>query len=282
MMTASIPSRILECPICYQRLNEPRTLPCDHIFCKNCITDWLEREQKCPLCLRPATIDQLIQSSYILNDILSNINYNAKCNECNNRPDSLNKCDHCSKDLCSLCEMRHFEKVKKGVCELRDELLSVHGPELDKQEEKIMLLMSAATEAKKNIIEQAMNAHKSLNEQISGLHLRSLETLKKMEDVSHPGLNAQIEEVETLIGRIRACISESATILAKKDLNALINLDDEINRLLRDINDFQENQKALDASQEDSPFKNLRINPVYKWIASVIEEAEMLRKTTSD
>ncbi|VDN98581.1 unnamed protein product [Rodentolepis nana] len=180
-----------------------------------------------------------------------------------------------------MCGRKAKSEVRRNIRDLCDELISVHGPELERQEENIALLMSAATGAKENLIEQLRGAHESLNEQISGLHLRSLETLKKMEDTSHPSLNTQIEEVETLIGRIRACISESATILAKKDLDALLNLDGEINRLQKDINDFQENQKALNTSQEDSSFKNLRINPAYKWVASVIEETEMLRKTTS-
>ncbi|VUZ57772.1 unnamed protein product [Hymenolepis diminuta] len=142
--------------------------------------------------------------------------------------------------------------------------------------------MSAAASVKENLIEQLRGAHEALNDQISNLHSRSLETLKEMEDASHPNLDTQIEMVETLIGRINSCQSESVKILAKQDLSALINLDDEINRLQRDINDFQDSQKRLNTGQVDSPFKNLRINPAYKWIANVIEEAEMLRKATRD
>ncbi|KAM3180339.1 hypothetical protein ACTXT7_016473 [Hymenolepis weldensis] len=215
---ASIPARILECSVCYQRLNDPRTLPCDHIFCRHCITDWLSREKYCPYCREPATLGQLKHSSYILNDILNNIqiNDNEKCDGCKDSADILKKCDHCSKYLCASCERQHLEEVRRDIRELCDELISVHGPELDRQEENIVMLMSAAANVKENLIKQLQSAHEALNDQISNLHSRSLETLKRMEDASHPDLNTQIEAVETLIGRISSCVSESIKILEKK------------------------------------------------------------------
>ncbi|XP_023688796.1 E3 ubiquitin-protein ligase RNFT1 isoform X2 [Paramormyrops kingsleyae] len=38
------------CPICKAAFREPQALPCQHIFCDECIALWLNRERTCPLC----------------------------------------------------------------------------------------------------------------------------------------------------------------------------------------------------------------------------------------
>lgn len=37
------------CPICSGVLDDPQTTHCDHLFCKACITDWLNRRETCPI-----------------------------------------------------------------------------------------------------------------------------------------------------------------------------------------------------------------------------------------
>lgn len=39
-----------DCSICYERMVRPVLLPCEHMFCGECVTEWLEREHTCPLC----------------------------------------------------------------------------------------------------------------------------------------------------------------------------------------------------------------------------------------
>ncbi|GIZ40885.1 hypothetical protein CKM354_000420600 [Cercospora kikuchii] len=37
-----------ECPICFHRFHNAVTLPCDHVFCKDCIKRWFRRSNTCP------------------------------------------------------------------------------------------------------------------------------------------------------------------------------------------------------------------------------------------
>lgn len=37
------------CPICLQ-IQKSYKLPCNHIFHKNCITEWITIQQNCPVC----------------------------------------------------------------------------------------------------------------------------------------------------------------------------------------------------------------------------------------
>lgn len=42
---------LMPCPICLGDPQDPVTLPCDHVFCQNCIKQWLAPGQMiCPYC----------------------------------------------------------------------------------------------------------------------------------------------------------------------------------------------------------------------------------------
>ncbi|VFQ99548.1 unnamed protein product [Cuscuta campestris] len=38
------------CAICQEKMQAPILLPCNHIFCEDCVSEWFERERTCPLC----------------------------------------------------------------------------------------------------------------------------------------------------------------------------------------------------------------------------------------
>ncbi|RLN66852.1 hypothetical protein BBJ28_00007758 [Nothophytophthora sp. Chile5] len=39
-----------DCSICYEAMRQPVKLPCSHMFCEECVTEWFDRERSCPLC----------------------------------------------------------------------------------------------------------------------------------------------------------------------------------------------------------------------------------------
>jgi len=38
------------CSICHDDVSNPVVLTCKHMFCEDCVCEWLERERTCPLC----------------------------------------------------------------------------------------------------------------------------------------------------------------------------------------------------------------------------------------
>ena len=41
-----------ECAICQDDVHTPLRLVCGHIFCEDCVEEWLARESSCPMCRR--------------------------------------------------------------------------------------------------------------------------------------------------------------------------------------------------------------------------------------
>lgn len=39
-----------ECAICQDELHDPVKLPCNHVFCDVCISEWLDENKTCPIC----------------------------------------------------------------------------------------------------------------------------------------------------------------------------------------------------------------------------------------
>ncbi len=40
-----------ECSICYEKFTKMNNLKCKHMFCYDCLDEWLKENKKCPVCL---------------------------------------------------------------------------------------------------------------------------------------------------------------------------------------------------------------------------------------
>ena len=54
--------RLLECSICLETFDDPRTLPCLHSFCKKCLENFVDGkrddELNCPVCRGKFTLNE--------------------------------------------------------------------------------------------------------------------------------------------------------------------------------------------------------------------------------
>lgn len=39
-----------QCSICLDEINNPCVTPCGHMYCYECICEWLEQSNQCPIC----------------------------------------------------------------------------------------------------------------------------------------------------------------------------------------------------------------------------------------
>ena len=95
----------LICTICNDVLKEPVQTPCEHCFCKTCITPWLQQGQNsCPVDRNPLTSYMLKTPNRMTMQLLNDLEIRCKnfTNECsfttkldNERNLTLHEIEHC-------------------------------------------------------------------------------------------------------------------------------------------------------------------------------------------
>src|SRR4051812_35796708 len=77
----SINSELI-CIICHAPFNDPLCTPCDHTFCRQCITEWINKGNiQCPICRRQLTsIESLTQATRVVRNMLDCLS--VKCGFC--------------------------------------------------------------------------------------------------------------------------------------------------------------------------------------------------------
>jgi hypothetical protein len=115
----------LQCPLCIDRLRDPRALPCQHVFCCTCLKSIPSSNIPyptiaCPLCRRtfPYNGADQFPVSYIHRQLLElvpqNYDINGKCTKCQDKT-SLRLCSCCDYLLCQKCFLNDREKILDNI-----------------------------------------------------------------------------------------------------------------------------------------------------------------------
>lgn len=121
------------CPVCFQKFNIPRILPCSHTFCHDCLDGHIKSSTKskplgfaCPLCREfitaPGVVGQCASDKWSehfpINKLI--VSLSGKCNDlipptvlCDvckkdgNEETATNWCKDCDNTLCKNCSTMH-------------------------------------------------------------------------------------------------------------------------------------------------------------------------------
>ena len=108
---------LLECPICLETFDDPRTLPCLHSFCKRCLESFVEGkhedELNCPVCRYKFALNEgvaeMTRNHFICNMLEAlTIQHQEKCIPCSycEQP-SVGRCVTCELFMCEKCLESH-------------------------------------------------------------------------------------------------------------------------------------------------------------------------------
>lgn len=65
------------CPICLDFIKNKMILDCNHIFCKKCISKWMDKNDFCPVCKQHMTINYNFEIYLIHNNTENAIQFNS-------------------------------------------------------------------------------------------------------------------------------------------------------------------------------------------------------------
>ncbi|XP_033109937.1 tripartite motif-containing protein 2-like [Anneissia japonica] len=115
----NVDEKVLECTICFKRLQNPKSLNCLHSFCLACLEDWVKTKGEliCPTCSKSYPIPegglQKLPPNTFLNNLIETIEQfsekdQIKC-ACKKGEEALYYCQDCRQYLCSTCIDHHKE-----------------------------------------------------------------------------------------------------------------------------------------------------------------------------
>ncbi|XP_033121413.1 E3 ubiquitin-protein ligase TRIM56-like [Anneissia japonica] len=113
-----VDEKVLECTICFKRLQNPKSLNCLHSFCLACLEDWVKEKGKltCPTCSKSYPIPkrglEKLPPNTFLNNLLETIEQfsesgHMKCSVCEKERQVKYYCQDCRQYLCSTCSDQH-------------------------------------------------------------------------------------------------------------------------------------------------------------------------------
>ncbi|XP_067005421.2 tripartite motif-containing protein 3 isoform X2 [Anabrus simplex] len=144
MKSASGIQDLLQCPVCGDRLNDPKMMPCQHTFCASCLQDRLVTSKgrlvlRCPTCqlelqMNSAEDISALPSNLYIDSLLKLVGQpdgpsdeKARCVRCQTVCDKINNCQHCRQIFCEVCWSSHMAELKTQLGSLKEELRSAMG-----------------------------------------------------------------------------------------------------------------------------------------------------------
>ncbi|XP_018590539.1 E3 ubiquitin-protein ligase TRIM56-like isoform X2 [Scleropages formosus] len=145
-LSDKIKEDFLECKICFEVYQTPRTLSCLHSFCEPCLRQLLDKEKgtvTCPDCRTVSDLQGNVQNakaSFFINSLLdlfhSKTTKETVCSVClalgKNNVSASSRCLDCADFLCSSCAQSHCLSkltLDHGVVSLTDYIAGCHDEE---------------------------------------------------------------------------------------------------------------------------------------------------------
>ena len=122
----------LSCPVCLSEFDQPKVLPCNHVFCKGCLEQWMDKNKlTCPICRIESVFDKAfgiarLPEPMIFKDEREKMTkflsashdtgpVSRNCGLCNKVNSATTFCHNCVKNMCEQCANKHLSrKISKA------------------------------------------------------------------------------------------------------------------------------------------------------------------------
>ncbi|XP_072094846.1 zinc-binding protein A33-like [Mobula birostris] len=243
------------CPICLDFFTDPVSLECAHNFCRPCITQYWEKEERnsCPEC-REEIADRTLRVNRALANLaekLRNLNLNPKGKEsklhCGEHEEELKLfCETDKTLICVICAVaqehreHHFLPIKEAVKFYKDQLkysldsLTKKKSDFQEKEQQQKEKISGVREQSQSVQTHITSQFAELRQIITEKEQSFLRDLREEEERILNRMEKNIREIQENIGWIQEKISKLKEQMDQKD--SVIFLKEEAHRNRR-IND---------------------------------------------
>ena len=242
----------ITCSICLEVYNNPKSLKCRHVYCKDCIQQLQQGEQvQCPDCRKISSISD-IENDFRTQSLIDD--YNQQKNPLKPvSPGSVRLCYICKesekiiKSFCKVCEeylCKDCEKFHKWSKATKDhKLIEVINMMKEKQrdiEREIMKLEAKRTDIYKNVTSvdrfarYLIESKGQLNTEVN----RCRDDIKMRVDEHHDGL---IDQINATIDSLQETLEETKALFANCDSK----LEEKVS-LLSDVSNSQDYSLMID------------------------------------
>ena len=121
--TLELLEKQVQCPICLETYRDPKTLTCLHAYCRECIQQLLERQQRdqeleCPQCRSVVPVEgndpNSLPTVFFINGLIEVYQVMKKaesseitCQNCSSEAKAISFCHTCSMFICASCTNAH-------------------------------------------------------------------------------------------------------------------------------------------------------------------------------
>ncbi|XP_021377877.1 transcription intermediary factor 1-beta-like [Mizuhopecten yessoensis] len=279
---------LLKCPICLERLRQPKSLPCLHSFCQECLGTYITKELSgkmasatsfpCPVCRRMTQIvnqteakdkrAELFPVNAIIQDLIKLKEHSSEplyCKPCQTRGNLTNLarfwCKIMNLNLCETCKVQHHD-VLHNECDILDitgyesrktkQEKSV--PKCDQHDVKLIWYCEDHKRLGCNIC--MIKDHRRCDEVTKAMEylqkLKAGSQLEEMEMALKKGAQAMTSLVKDFDEQIKTMVQNQEIALQSiKDLRQSV--DEQLNKLQKDVTDklitlFKEEKGNMEVS----------------------------------
>ena len=247
----------LKCSVCLNTYEIPKTLPCLHTFCKNCVYDCItkrpsataedlaDNEIRCPICRQKYTLPpggvesiptnfEIRQIIEILVSVPSSSTLTASdennCKECSKKKTVECFCDNCKVIMCAMCALEKHNgqnhtilRIEDACQKYKEALAETVGDvvacclEVDNGLRRNAEVMETLTRDAGNCTKTVKALFMSLRSQLDSREEALLKAVKNVEQGKSTMLSNQREKFLGLKKDLSDNISKATQLLSEKD-----------------------------------------------------------------